>query len=81
MVPVGVQSEELALQTVFGFEFIVPVISGLITTVKSVVVAHCPAPGLKVYSVVTVLFMAGSQLPVIPLFDVIGKIVDGIVAS
>ena len=38
-----------------------------------VVVAHCPAVGVKVYVVVIVLSNAGDHVPVIPLFDVVGK--------
>jgi hypothetical protein len=37
------------------------------------VVAHRPAVGVKVYSVVTVLFIAGDQVPVILLLEVVGK--------
>ena len=36
-------------------------------------VAHNPAVGVKVYSVVAVLFKAGDQVPLIPLVDVVGK--------
>ncbi len=35
--------------------------------------AHCPPLGVKVYVVVKVLFKGGVQVPVMPLFDVIGK--------
>jgi hypothetical protein len=35
--------------------------------------AHMPAVGVKVYSVVAVLFNAGDQVPVILLSDVVGK--------
>ena len=37
------------------------------------VVAHSPASGVKVYSVVTVLSKAGAQVPLIPLFETRGK--------
>ena len=37
------------------------------------VVAHCPAVGVKVYSVVAVLSKAGDHVPVMLLFDVVGK--------
>jgi hypothetical protein len=40
------------------------------------VVAHCPAPGVKVYVVVpavAVLMVAGLHVPVIPLVDVVGN--------
>ncbi|MET3886010.1 hypothetical protein [Niastella sp. OAS944] len=46
---------------------------GLTVIVKVVVVAHCPAVGVKVYVVVAVLLSAGAQLPVIPLLDVVGN--------
>jgi hypothetical protein len=49
------------------------VIFGLTVIVNVAVVAHCPAVGVKVYVVVAVLFNAGDQVPVIPLFDVIGN--------
>ena len=41
--------------------------------VSVVVVAHNPAVGVKVYVVVAVLFNAGAQVPVMPLFDVVGN--------
>ena len=47
----------------------------------TVAVAHCPAAGVKVYTVVPiaeVLMVAGLQVPVIPLFDVNGN--DGAAA-
>ena len=47
------------------FEFTVMVIVA--------VVAHRPSVGVKVYSVVAVLFNAGDQVPVIPLLEVVGK--------
>jgi hypothetical protein len=37
------------------------------------VVAHCPAVGVNVYVVVAVLFTAGDHVPVITLFDVVGR--------
>ena len=37
------------------------------------VVAHCPAVGVNVYTVVAVLFNAGNQVPVILLFDAVGN--------
>jgi hypothetical protein len=37
------------------------------------VVAQRPSVGVKVYSVVAVLFIAGDQVPVILLLDVVGK--------
>ena len=45
----------------------------LTVIVSVVVVAHWPAVGVKVYVVVAVLSNAGAQVPVIPLFDVVGK--------
>jgi hypothetical protein len=47
----------------FGFTIIVIVCD----------VAHCPTVGVKVYVVVAVLFNTGVQVPIIPLFDVVGK--------
>ena len=40
------------------------------------VIAHCPVDGVKVYVVVpavAVLIVAGLHVPVIPLFDVVGR--------
>jgi hypothetical protein len=51
----------------------VGVIRGLMITVMVVVVAHCPTDGVKIYVVVVVVFIAGLQVPAIPLFDVFGK--------
>jgi hypothetical protein len=39
-----------------------------------VVVAHCPAVGVKVYVVVEVLLIAGAQVPVIALSEVVGSV-------
>ena len=36
-------------------------------------VAHWPNAGIKVYTVVEVLLIAGAQIPVIPLFDIVGN--------
>ncbi len=36
--------------------------------------AHCPAAGVKVYVVVAVLLIAGIQVPVTPLVDVVGNV-------
>ena len=48
---------------------------GLTVTVSVVVVAHWPAVGVKVYVVVAVLLtVAGVQVPVMPLVDVVGNI-------
>ena len=46
---------------------------GLTVIVNVAVVAHWPAVGVKVYVVVVVLFNAGAQVPVIPLFEVVGN--------
>ncbi len=35
--------------------------------------AHCPAFGVNVYVVVAWLLIAGDQVPVMPLFDVVGR--------
>ena len=43
-------------------------------TVIVVVVAHSPAVGVNVYVVVAVLLTAGDQVPVMPLFDVVGNV-------
>ena len=45
----------------------------LTTIVIVAVVAHWPASGVKVYVVVVVLSSAGAQVPVIPLFEVLGN--------
>ena len=39
-----------------------------------VVIAHCPADGVKVYVVVAVLLIEGLQVPVKPLFEVVSKV-------
>ena len=41
-----------------------------------VVLAHCPTVGVKVYVVVTLGFTAGNQVPVMPLFEVVGNAVS-----
>jgi hypothetical protein len=51
----------------------VGVIFGLTVIVNVVVVAHCPAVGVKVYVVVAVLLSAGDHEPVMPLFEVVGN--------
>jgi hypothetical protein len=51
----------------------VGVILGLTVIVNVVVVAHCPAVGVKVYVVVWVLSTAGAQVPVMPLLVVVGS--------
>ena len=48
---------------------------GVTVTVRLVSVAHKPASGVNVYVAVSVLLtIAGLQLPVIPSFDVVGRI-------
>jgi hypothetical protein len=51
----------------------VGVAKGLTTIVIVVGLAHCPLIGVNVYVVVVVLFKAGDQVPVIPLFDVFDR--------
>ena len=46
---------------------------GLTVIVIVVVEAHCPAVGVNVYVVVVVLSNAGDQVPVMLLFDVVGR--------
>ena len=46
---------------------------GFTVIVKVVVVAHCPAVGVKVYVVVAWLFKVGDQVPVMLFNDVVGK--------
>ncbi|TYA60446.1 hypothetical protein FVF61_00060 [Formosa maritima] len=38
---------------------------------------HCPVSGVKVYVVVAVLSIAGLQIPVTPLLEVVGNAVKG----
>jgi hypothetical protein len=51
----------------------VGIIVGLTVIVKVVVVAHCPAVGVKVYVVVDWLSKAGLHVPEIPFKDEMGK--------
>lgn len=51
----------------------VGIVDGLITIVREAVVAHCPVVGVKVYTVVAVLSMAGLHDPVIPSLDEVGR--------
>ena len=47
------------------------------TTVMVVVVAHCPAVGVKVYTVdpaEAVLIVDGLQVPVMPFSEVVGRV-------
>jgi len=52
----------------------VGVTCGFTVMVNVVVVAHCPALGVKVYVVVAVLLGAGDHVPVIPLVEVVGSV-------
>lgn len=56
----------------------VGVTPGVIVIVRVAVVAHKPAVGVKVYTVVALLFIAGLHVPVMPFVDVVGS--AGIVA-
>jgi phosphate starvation-inducible membrane PsiE len=51
----------------------VGVILGFTEIVKFVAVAHCPAVGVNVYVVVVELLIAGDQIPVILLLEVVGR--------
>jgi hypothetical protein len=51
----------------------VGVILELMVIVIVVVLAHCPAEGVKVYVVVALLFIAGLHVPVIPFVEVVGN--------
>ena len=51
----------------------VVLVAGFTVIVWVAVVAHCPASGVKVYSVVTKLFTSGDQFPVNPLVEMFGK--------
>ena len=53
-----------APEQIAGTEVNVGVIFGFTVIVIVVIVAHCPAVGVKVYVVVAVLFKAGAQVPV-----------------
>lgn len=55
----------------------VGMIAGMIVIVVVTIVPHWPALGVKVYTVVVVLFKAGDQVPVIPFSEVVGKAVNG----
>ena len=52
----------------------VGVMFGFTVTVNVVVVAHCPAVGVKVYTALAVLLTVdGAHVPVMPLSDVVGN--------
>jgi hypothetical protein len=46
---------------------------GVIVILIVCIVAHCPTVGVKVYVVVEVLFIAGVQVPEIPLVELVGS--------
>ena len=46
---------------------------GFTVIVIVVLLAFCPASGVKVYRVVAILLNAGDQVPTIPLLEVVGK--------
>jgi hypothetical protein len=50
------------------------VMAGLTVIVNVVMKAHWPASGVKVYVVVVVLSRAGVHVPVMPLFDIVGRV-------
>ena len=47
--------------------------AGSTVIVNVVVFEHCPVAGVKVYTVVAVLFTLGDQAPFIALVDIVGK--------
>jgi len=52
----------------------VGVMIGFTVTVNVVVVAHCPASGVKIYVPLAALFKtAGDHVPVMPLIEVVGN--------
>lgn len=51
----------------------VGVVGAFTTIVMVVAVPHSPTFGVKVYSVVAILFKAGLHVPLMPLFDKVGK--------
>ena len=55
---------------------VVAVFTELTTTVIVTVSTHCPELGVNVYVVVAVLLTAGLQVPLIPLFDIVGSVND-----
>lgn len=52
------------------------VVVAFTTTVMVAFTAHCPIAGVNVYVVVAVLLIAGDQVPVMLLLDVVGKLND-----
>ena len=51
----------------------VGIVGALTVIVIVAALAQDPAVGVNVYNVVVVLFIAGDQVPVIPLVEVVGK--------
>ena len=49
------------------------IIGFTITVISARSVEHSPASGVNSYVVVAILFIAGDQVPVTPLFDVVGN--------
>lgn len=55
------------------------IINGLLITVSSVVVAHCPLSGVKVYvPLLVVSIVSGFHVPVMPLGEVVSKTGAGV---
>ena len=75
MPPVAATVKEVLLpaQTDCAIGWVIMVGGTVHVTVKFAVVAHCPVVGVKIYVVVAVLLRAGDHVPVIPLFEVVGK--------
>jgi hypothetical protein len=76
--PAGVPPVKFTIPAVSHIELNVAretVGKGFTVTVIVCVLAHCPAVGVKVYVVVDVLLIAGDQVPLIPLFDVLGRLI------
>ncbi len=67
------KAERLAPEQIGATAVNVGVTFELTVIVNVAVVAHCPASGVNVYVVVVVLSRAGAHVPVILLFDVVGK--------
>jgi hypothetical protein len=65
--------ERVAPAQIGATELNVGVKTGFTTIVIVVVNAQIPAKGVNVYVVVAALFIAGDQVPEIPLFEIVGK--------
>ena len=73
--PAPVNTEVVPLQTESGEAVAVTVGIGLMVDVSVVVLAHCPALGVKVQvPMVVLLIVEGLQVPVIPFGDVFDNI-------